>query len=512
MSAGKSRDITIPEIELPGAGQAAAGLRLTILYHPDIQRIGEVADLAKLAPGETVSLSRLETEFRPLRGEDVCRPLLDPYLSRNPLLLQRNGTILEITVPGAGSSLSVDGELTAETCELSEAQLKRGVSLLLARRLVLLLHSCQAAEIAENDCGLVGECDSLQRIRAQVRRVAVTDTPVLLFGESGTGKELVARALHRQSERRHSPLVAVNMAAIPEELAASELFGVSRGAYTGADSDRQGYFRRASGGTLFLDEIGACAVSVQPQLLRALEEGEIQTPGGSVERIDVRVIAATDAELDADEAGFSLALRHRLAGFEIHLPPLRERCEDLGRLMLHLLPELLVSEDNQEPLLTGQWARLLQDFTAYEWPGNVRQLRNFCEQISVASAGTGGLSIPENIALAVRARPTASDPDHKSAYRQVMDISDLEVRDAMASAHWEISRAARELEVSRQALYRRIEAIPELRVVSDIPSAEVEAVYHECKGELELAAARLEVSRTGLVRRWRALELMPDDY
>jgi two-component system nitrogen regulation response regulator GlnG len=512
MSAGNNRDITIPEIEITGAGQAAVGLRLTILYHPDTRRIGEVSDLPCVGAGETVPLSRLEPGFRPLRGEAAGRPLLDPYLSRSPLVLRRNGARLELTVPASGSSLSVDGELTVEACQISEAQLEHGVSLLLARRLLLFLHYTQAVDVAENSCGLVGECDSLQRIRAQIRRVSVTDTAVLLFGESGTGKELVARALHGQSERSQAPLVAVNMAAIPEELAASELFGVSRGAYTGADSDRQGYFRRAAGGTLFLDEIGACSVSVQPQLLRALQEGEIQTPGGRVERIEVRVIAATDAVLDGDASGFSLALRHRLAGFEIHLPPLRDRCEDLGRLMLHMLPELLDPGQDQDPRVSSQWACLLQDFAAYDWPGNVRELRNFCEQISTASAGTGSLSIPENIVLAVRGSPAARVPETTLAYRSAAKLSDGEVRDAMASAQWEISRAARELEISRQTLYRRIEAIPDLRVVSDISSAEIEAIYHECRGASEMAAARLQVSRAGLIRRWRALELTPDDY
>jgi two-component system nitrogen regulation response regulator GlnG len=512
MSAGNNRDITIPEIKATGAGQASAGLRFTILYHPDTQRIGEVSDLACLNPGETAALSRLEPEFLTLRGEPVRRPLQDPYLSRSPLMLARNGTELEITVPSSGSSLSVDGEPAAESCQLSEVQLKRGVSLLLARRVLLLLHYYQDVELVENDCGLVGECESLQRIRAQIRRVSVTDTPVLLFGESGTGKELVARALHRQSDRSKAPMVTVNMAAIPEELAASELFGVSRGAYTGADSDRQGYFRRAAGGTLFLDEIGACSVSVQPQLLRALQEGEVQIPGGRVEQIEVRIIAATDSTLDAHSSGFSLALRHRLAGFEIHMPPLRERCEDLGRLMLHLLPELLVPEHGQDPLVVGQWAGLLEDFAVYDWPGNVRELRNFCEQISLASAGTGGLSIPENVEKAVRVRTADGISDDTAPGRPAASIGDEEVRDAMVSAQFEISRAARTLNISRQTLYRRIESISGLRVVADIPSTEIEAVYHECKGASEVAAARLQVSRAGLIRRWRALDLNPDDY
>ena len=188
MSAEKNRDITIPEIKATGAGQAAAGVRITILYHPDTRRIGEVSDLPCLAPGETASLSRLEPDFVPLRGERAGRPLHDPYLSRSPLVLQCKGTGLEIIVAAPGSSLSVNGKLTAETCQLSEAQLKRGVSLLLARRVLLFLHYFQGVELAEDDCGLVGECEPLQRLRAQISRVSVPDPSVCLFGESGTVK------------------------------------------------------------------------------------------------------------------------------------------------------------------------------------------------------------------------------------------------------------------------------------------------------------------------------------
>jgi DNA-binding NtrC family response regulator len=514
----KSSDITIPEIEIPALDGASSNLRITVLYHPDAHRIGQVADLPGLRAGESVHLSRLEPDFRFLRGDPECGPLLDPYLSRSPLVLQLSGADLEIRAAEPRSSLRVDGEAIAGNYRIPESRLQTGVSLMLARRVVLLLRYSQCPDIAEEHCQLIGECDALQRIRSQVCRVAASSIPVLILGESGTGKELVARAVHDHSERCGSTLLAVNMAAIPAELAAAELFGVSRGAYTGADSSRPGHFQRAAGSSLFLDEIGACAASVQPQLLRALQEGEVQIPGGGVEKVDTRIIAATDADFNADSSGFSLALKHRLAGFEIHLPPLRERVEDIGRLVRHMLPETLAFEAEQDPLLAGQWSGLLEDFAAYDWPGNVRELINFCEQISLASSSAGELVIPENIARVMgrhrRAsrEPAQNNTEQTGVYHRAGKFSDGEVREAMASAQWEISRAARELAVSRQALYRRIETIPGLRLVADIPSAEVEEIYHECRGELELAAARLQVSRPGLIRRWRALELMPDDY
>jgi two-component system nitrogen regulation response regulator GlnG len=375
---------------------------------------------------------------------------------------------------------------------------------------VLLLHYQKARETVIDDCGLVGESDVVDSVRTMLGKVAMTDLPVLLLGESGTGKELVARAIHERSERSAAAMVSVNMAAIPDELAASELFGVRRGAYTGADSDRPGYFQKADAGTLFLDEIGDCAPSVQTQLLRVLQEGEVQPPGGNSEKVDVRVIAATDAELSGRE--FSSALKHRLGGFEIHMPPLRNRREDIGRLMVHMLPGSLLEEIAMDPVVIGQWAMLVHDFALYHWPGNVRELGNFCQQIAIASDGTGQLTVPDHVFGAIRNPAPAEQRDPEHPQGSGAQPTDAEIKNAMLAARWEVARAARELKISRQSLYKRIARIPDLRVAADIPVAEVEAVYHECKGELREAALRLQVSRTALGRRWRSLELTAQDY
>ena len=295
----------------------------------------------------------------------------------------------------AGNNEPVGGEVS-----FSAAEVDRGVVLLLAGRVVLLLHRFRPVfPDSLPRYGLVGLSDSLLDLCRQVARVADLDVPVLLRGESGTGKELVASALHRASRRRDRPFLALNMGALPASLAAAELFGAARGAYTGAEHARRGYFRRAHGGTLFLDEIGEAPQEVQPLLLRALESGEIQ-PLGSEEpaRVDVRVVAATDADLEqAVAAGrFRAPLLHRLGGYAIRLPPLRERRDDIGRLFFHFLREELAvvgeerrladSGPNAQPWPPAAW---IARFAAAPWPGNVRQLRNVARALAIDSRGAG---------------------------------------------------------------------------------------------------------------------------
>jgi two-component system nitrogen regulation response regulator GlnG len=504
---------TIPEVVVgQGGAEQQRVLRLTVLYHPDISRIGEVADLTSLLSGEPARLGRLDLSFRSPRGRGARRPLLDQYLSRKPLSLSWNEPDLAVELPVQGNSVSLDGELVFGSRRLHSSEVDRGVVMVLARRVVLLLHAANTGDVAADDCGLVGESDLLQGIRQHITRVAASHASVLLLGESGTGKELVATAIHDRSARAGSAMVSVNMGAIPQELAAAELFGVCKGAYTGADQDKPGYFQRADGATLFLDEIGASANSVQVQLLRALQSGEIQSPGGVVRRVDVRVISATDAELNGSgDKAFNIALKHRLAAFEINLPPLRARREDIGRLVRHSLGDFMVQPRFSEPAVAGQWALLFSKFARYHWPGNVRELLNFCQQIQLASAGDASLCIPENVLDALQSAAGTVHQPTQMAHRQAAQVADFEVREAMASEGNEVSRAARRLNISRPALYRRIHSIADLRLVSDISTAEITGVYQQFEADVDAAAEHLGVSRVSLRTRWRALELEARD-
>ena len=235
---------------------------------------------------------------------------------------------------------------------------------------------------------LLGRAPAMQQVFRAIGRLARSSVTVLITGESGTGKELVARALHDHSPRSARPFVALNTAAIPAELLESELFGHERGAFTGANTQRQGRFEQADGGTLFLDEIGDMSMPLQTRLLRVLAEGEFYRVGGQTPiRVDVRVIAATHQTLEDRVAGglFREDLYHRLNVIRIELPPLRARAEDIPDLLRHYM-QFAAAELGVEPkaLAPEAFARL----SAYDWPGNVRELVNLCRRLSVLAPGS----------------------------------------------------------------------------------------------------------------------------
>lgn len=229
---------------------------------------------------------------------------------------------------------------------------------------------------------LVGESQAMWQVRELVTRVASVPSTVLIRGETGTGKELVAQAIHRQSPRSKHPFVAVNCGALPESLIESELFGHRKGAFTGADQKRIGLFEVAHGGTLFLDEIGELPKTMQAKLLRVLESGEVRRLGENESfQVDVRVLCAThrDLELMVEQELFREDLLFRINAFEIRVPPLRERTEDIEDLARHLLPRFVSGSIPSAPL-TPEALRILQEHT---WPGNVRELANVLERAAI---------------------------------------------------------------------------------------------------------------------------------
>ena len=222
---------------------------------------------------------------------------------------------------------------------------------------------------------MVGGCKRFHQMLKLVRKVMNSDITVLIQGESGTGKELIARAIHFQGQFRHKPFVAINCAAIPENLLESELFGHEKGAFTGADSKRIGKFEEADEGTLFLDEIGALSTALQAKLLRVLQTREIEPIGGRLKRVKVRFISATNADLaEAVRSGsFREDLYYRLAVFPIHTPPLRERVEDIPLLVQHFLDKFSGQENKT---IKGVETRAMARLRNYPWHGNVRELEN----------------------------------------------------------------------------------------------------------------------------------------
>ncbi|MCG9554231.1 nitrogen regulation protein NR(I) [Vibrio sp. Isolate31] len=248
----------------------------------------------------------------------------------------------------------------------------------------------QASEVAEetNAPEIIGEAPAMQEVFRAIGRLSRSSISVLINGESGTGKELVAHALHRHSPRAKKPFIALNMAAIPKDLIESELFGHEKGAFTGANSVRQGRFEQANGGTLFLDEIGDMPLDIQTRLLRVLSDGQFYRVGGhSAVKVDVRIVAATHQDLErlVHEGDFREDLFHRLNVIRIHIPALRERKQDIDKLTHHFLAS--AAEELGVEVKTLHPETILK-LNQLNWPGNVRQLENICRWLTVMASGS----------------------------------------------------------------------------------------------------------------------------
>jgi transcriptional regulator with GAF, ATPase, and Fis domain len=314
---------------------------------------------------------------------------------------------------------------------------------------------------------VVGHSRQWQDVLAQAARVAQTETTVLLTGESGTGKEVIARFLHHASRRSDGPFIAINCAALPDQLLESELFGHERGAFTGAVSAKPGRIEQANGGVLFLDEVGEMAPGVQAKVLRVLEEREFLRLGGTrLQRADIRVIAATNRDLHAamKRGEFREDLYYRLGVFEIGLPPLRERIEDVLELADMFLSE--IGETVGRPA-AGIERDARSHLLSYPWPGNVRELRNAIERAVILADGGYIRSehLPVNAtksASAPRSVLASSDTDTPNAPLPVGGVSleaierSLVIR-ALTQARHNKTRAAKLLGLTRAQLYSRIE-------------------------------------------------------
>ncbi len=309
---------------------------------------------------------------------------------------------------------------------------------------------------------ILGRSPALREVLARAERVAPTETTVLLTGESGTGKELVARAIHYASPRAEGPFLAVNCAALPETLLESELFGHEKGAFTGADRQKAGRFELAAGGTLFLDEVGELSPAVQAKLLRVVQEREFDRVGGRATlRADVRIITATNRDLEqAVAAGqFREDLYYRLNVFTVHLPPLRERGEDVLLLAEHLVRELAPKIGTGNAGLSREARDAL---LAHAWPGNIRELQNAIERALIMSHG--GLLTAAQLGITLPAARAADEalPDprpHPEAPSIADSLPELEKRmvlDALAKTKGNKSRAAKLLGLTRFQLYTRL--------------------------------------------------------
>jgi DNA-binding NtrC family response regulator len=297
----------------------------------------------------------------------------------------------------------------------------------------------------------------MQKALASIRRLSQTESTILVTGETGTGKSFVSGNIHFNSLRRHKPFIKVNCANIPETLLESELFGHERGAFTGADKTRVGRFEQAHGGTLFLDEFCELSFGLQSKLLRVLEDKSFERLGGNKTiQTDVRVIAATNREIETlvSEGRFREDLYYRINVLRIHMPPLRERREDIEPLAHHLLAKLSRSLKKR---MDGFSAEVLRRFRDYDWPGNIRQLSNVIERALLMEEGT--LIQPESVMLPQIRRAAEEAPAAAAVLRLTAEQEKEMILKALEESLWIQKDAARRLDISPRALNYRVKKL-----------------------------------------------------
>jgi len=302
---------------------------------------------------------------------------------------------------------------------------------------------------------IIGESEEMKRVMGLIGEVAKTDVTVMIRGESGTGKELVARAIHANSSRRYFPFITINCGAYPEGLLESEIFGHEKGSFTGALYRRRGKLELADKGTIFFDEIGTIGSKMQLDLLRVLETKQFTRLGGEkVVSTDFRVISATNEDLEkaVKEGRFREDLYYRLNVFEIYIPPLRERREDIPPLADYFLKKLAKSMNKQVKSFTGEATGMLM---RYDWPGNVRELKNVIERSLVVAKGSQ-IDVDE---LSFPFTPRAEPEEEAAAGEQGLSLNDVEKRHIeriLKMTDWNVSRAAKTLGVERATLYNKM--------------------------------------------------------
>ena len=444
MTAARKHRITIVDDE-PNIGASlrlileGEGYRVTIC--------GSVADFqAERGPGRA-DLYLLDVRLPDGNGIDLLRAIRQGDDTAPVVMISGHGTIrdaVEATRSGAfdflEKPLARDRVLLVIKNALERSELQR--------------ENQRFRELVGDAPKMIGQSDAFRRALGEATQVARSDAGVLLTGESGTGKELLAAHIHRESPFASRPFIKVNCAAIPTELIESELFGHERGAFTGAAAMRRGKFELADGGSIFLDEVGDLHEASQAKLLRVLQDGEMQRLGSEQTlRVSARVISATNRRLDERiaEGKFREDLYYRLSVVPIRVPTLRERVQDISELAGYFLAEFCTRNNFRPKEIDGGVLPILE---GYDWPGNIRELRNAVERMAILSPGDRITS--ESVPLEIRT-PPAPRP---SALHETRDSAERDrIRQALDQTEWNVSSAARMLGIERTNLHKRMRTL-----------------------------------------------------
>jgi two-component system nitrogen regulation response regulator NtrX len=378
-------------------------------------------------------------------------------------IFERTRDIQVVMISGHGTVQTAVESLKIGAFDYIEKPLDKEKILVVTRNAVEQKHlkeqNTELKKLVEQDYRIVGESQALREVLSQVRKIAPTDTTILIRGESGTGKELIAREIHRISKRADKKFIQVNCAAIPEELIESELFGHEKGSFTGAVSRQLGKFQQADGGTIFLDEIGDMSLKTQAKVLRVLQDGELEMIGTHKPvKVDVRVISATNKDLEKaiEAGGFREDLYFRLNVIPIYLPPLRERRDDIEPLIRYFVNKFL-TKNNFKPIDFSPEA--MDILINYTWRGNIRELHNSVERIIVLNHGKKTLETSDLPKDLLSSKDIA--PQNNENLDSLKDFKESSERNfilqKLRENSWNVSKTAEAIGTPRSNLYKKLE-------------------------------------------------------
>ena len=416
----------------------------------EVETAAESAAALQVLASTAIDLVLLDIALPGMDGLTLLKKIKNQWPAVGVIMVSGNATVqnaVEATKRGAYDF--IEKPISKEKLLLA---IKNGL-----QNRTLLQENVELRKQVSGQFEMVGESRAMKDIIEQIMKVAPTPGRVLITGESGTGKELIARAIHKQSPRKNAPFVKVNCAAIPEELIESELFGSLKGAFTSATENREGKFSLADGGTLFLDEVGDMSLKVQAKVLRVLQEGEFEKVGSNKTiRVDVRVLAATNKNLEqeAKQGRFREDLFFRLNVVPIEAPPLRRRKDDIPLLIQYFVQSF--SRENGYPAKSINEAAV-KALRAYDWPGNIRELRNMVERLMIMCAAqiVEASDLPAHIQS-----PTSQVPLNLESGMTLKELRESVEKqyltEALKKNGWNISQAAKQLDVDRTNLHKKI--------------------------------------------------------
>lgn len=476
---------------------------LIIMTHSNRERIGEQAALLDLHLSGTDYLSRIKPDFA--KNGNAGRALLDEYVSRSPIIFEsaNNGGI-KLRAHSTKTVLTVAGQPPQDDYLVTESELDNGVVLGLNHRVVLLLKRLPLKDTTvDNNHALMGVSADIQAIRQRVEYLAELEVPVVIRGAIGVGKKQAAYAIHKQRQHDNKPFISVNLAAIHDAVAETELFGVIR-----SGKHQPGYFEQAGAGTIVLEDIED-ASDITLKLLSSALQSKSVVPKGGMQAVPIqcRIVITSRQESSAvDKSSKVSMLFEKLAPYQLFIPPLIQRKEDIGLLFNAFICEQwrkLYPETADQFAIPGE---LMKQLMAFDWPGNVRQLRNVARQVVIDSRDQEQLYLDPQLLSLLKPQVNQREPERATPkQRKPNSVSRNELTQALENCQFELQAVAKKLNISRASVYQLIQRFDGLYTAQDLSESEIKDCYAENRGDTEKMMWALRVSKIGLRRRLKSL-------